>query len=472
MMKSFKDKLKTFKLSRFKMMAVVLVFVLLGYNSSTSYISYCSAQGPLPYLPSPPVMGAFCPTTWCSPTTPCVLANAAQGHHTDLADDLEDRLTTASENIEEWIKTIVDGMVLAVLRRFDEMELEMIDWWKTMWNYGLLPNMQSQTAELNTASSEQSKTFQSSIDAVEQGQTAEAYVKNEVEDARVHRPAEETCVAATQASGFGRAAAFSKAVRKSIQKRTSDRDLGNTGVVGEKGNAEVTQLRTQIYEENFCDAADNAGRNNCAATNNPLYANADTQVTQRIYNALTIDITDDPANPADDSAVEQLALDAMVDNMMGVVSADPMTAKVLASAPGQEQWLARRSYVARTNAIRSVPQLGIGWRMPGSMMGQWVKELREDSNIPLGEISENPSYREIVHAVAIDRFNSGKYANKMITDRNAVEMEKLTLNAFYLMQLRDYYELLERQALMLSVQVAILSDQVTLNDVENGRAFK
>lgn len=461
MMKSFKDKLKTFKLSRFKMMAVVLVFVLLGYNSSTSYISYCNAQGPLPYLPSPPVMGAFCPTTYCSPTTPCVLSNAAQGHHTDLADDLEDRLTTASENIEEWIKTIVDGMVLAVLRRFDEMELEMIDWWKTMWNYGLLPNMQSQTAELNTASSEQSKTFQSSIDAVEQGQTAEAYVKNEVEDARVHRPAEETCVAATQASGFGRAAGFSKAVRKGMQKTTTDRGTGKTGVVGEKGAAELTLNRALTYEENFCDPDDNSGQNNCSATTNLAYANADTQVTKRIYSALTINIDDDP--------IEQVMLDTLVDNMIGVVAVEPMTAPVLESGTGQGQLMDRRSYVARMNAIRSVPQLGIGWRMPGSMMGQWVAELRGDSNIPLGEVSDNPSYREIVHAVAIDRFNSGKYANKMITDRNAVEMEKLTLNAFYLMQLRDYYDLLERQALMLSVQVAILADQVTPLNVESSK---
>lgn len=462
MMKSFKDKLKTFKLSRFKMMAVVLVFVLLGYNSSTSYISYCNAQGPLPYLPSPPVMGAFCPTTYCSPTTPCVLANAAQGHRNTLANNLESRLTTASQNIETWIKTIVDGMVLAVLRRFDQMELEMIEWWETMWNYGLLPNMQSQTAQLNTASTEQSKTFQSSIDAVEQGQVAQAYVKNEVEDARVHRPAEETCVAATQASGFGRAAAFSKAVRKGMQKASSDRGLGNTGVAGAEGSAELTQARALVYEENFCDPADNGGQNNCSVTTNPAYANADTQVTKRIYNALTINI--------DDAPIEQLMLDTLVDNMVGVVAAEPVTETVMQTGIGQGQWLDRRSYVARMNAIRSVPQLGIGWRMPGSMMGQWVEELRGDSNIPLGEVSDNPSYREIVHAVAIDRFNSGKYANKMITDRNAVEMEKLTLNAFYLMQLRDYYELLERQALMLSVQVAILSDQVSVLDVASSKS--
>ena len=74
--------------------------------------------------------------------------------------------------------------------------------------------------------------------------------------------------------------------------------------------------------------------------------------------------------------------------------------------------------------------------------------------------SPPPSYKEILHAISMDRFNSGKYAMSMIAEESEIEMEKLILSTFHLMQLRDYYELLERTALVLAVQVSIRADQI------------
>ena len=47
----------------------------------------------------------------------------------------------------------------------------------------------------------------------------------------------------------------------------------------------------------------------------------------------------------------------------------------------------------------------------------------------------------------------------MVSDPLVVEREKLALDAIYLMQLRDYYELLERQAATLAIQVSTLAEQ-------------
>ena len=56
------------------------------------------------------------------------------------------------------------------------------------------------------------------------------------------------------------------------------------------------------------------------------------------------------------------------------------------------------------------------------------------------------------------------YAAEMMTDQSKIEMEKLDLSVFYLMQLRDYYELLERTALTLAVQVSVLTDQQSMGN--------
>ncbi len=52
----------------------------------------------------------------------------------------------------------------------------------------------------------------------------------------------------------------------------------------------------------------------------------------------------------------------------------------------------------------------------------------------------------------------------MIADESEIELEKLTLSTFYLMQLRDYYELLEREALTLTVQVSLMAEKIPTPD--------
>jgi hypothetical protein len=333
------------------------------------------------------------------------------------------------------------------------MEEDWISWWQTMWYYNLKPAMQSMTRQINVATTDQSRTFQGGIDAVEEAQTSAEYQETEYEAHRTFRVSDQVCVAGTNAGGLGRASEFAKGMRKALERQSRERGLNLRGTPAANGMAAAERLRHEEYEALFCDP--NGGANPCAG--DPAYYNADTETTRRIYNDLTIDVDDDP------KVME--TVEALMDNMTGSSSTEAIQQQAIETAAGQEKFLKRRSFLARHAALRSVPRLIVGWRMPGSGMGTWVKQLRNDAGIPDSHISDNPSYREIIHAMSIDRFNSGKYANGMITDQSSIEMEKLLLSSFYLMQLRDYYDLLERQALALAVQVAVMADAVPMPDM-------
>jgi len=245
--------------------------------------------------------------------------------------------------------------------------------------------------------------------------------------------------------------------------------------------------RNEAYEAAFCDPAANGGANVCGATPSPAeFHNADTQITKFIYNKLTIPVDDDTPttvvryNVVDPSSpipmnrgdVYDRAIKENYENLIGVPMANPLKPEVAAGPQGRETILNRRDYLAKYNALRSVPQLIIGDRMPGSQLGTWIQELRQEAGIPISEISENPSYREVLNAIAVDRFNSGKFANGLQMERAGVEMEKLSMGTFYLMLLHDYHKLLERQALTLAVQVSVLADDVKMPRIDNLRPVK
>jgi hypothetical protein len=213
------------------------------------------------------------------------------------------------------------------------------------------------------------------------------------------------------------------------------------------------------YRETFCDPNSNGGHNRCLTTI-PKFRNADVRPMKFIYSALTI-----PVDPADNDTVPEngqrmaRTVNAIINNMVGVPAMDPIPESALKSPAGKSTFMQRRSYLARYAAIRSVPNLVASWRMPGSQMGDWINQIENKAGADPDTLSKNPSYKEIMHAISVDRFHDGAYAAKMLTEDNKVQLEKLNISVFYLMQLRDYYELLERTALTLAVQVSLLAEE-------------
>ncbi len=445
---------KSFRPGRKSLAAFFLIMFIFGYQTFSFGLSISVIETQCKY-------GCFLPPPLpqvCECAFPGTTSNLAQSVITEFAAEM----AASAAAVELAVNRLTDNMVSTLLQGINNVELDMIDWWENMWETGLLPAMQAMTAQLNVATADQSRVMQSMTDSGNLTETRLVRQDSEIQDHRTFRASETTCTEATVSGGTGRSSTFARAMRGGWERENLDAGINTASSAGASSAASTLNLRFDAYKNIFCDPGGNGGNNNCNSTN-PAYYNADTQPSKFIYNRLTTDVTD----PNLAAAVE-----AINNNLAGVVAMDPIPLGALQSAPGQETFLGRRAYLARHAAIRSVPQLISGWRMPGSQMGKWIKSLRQDAGVPDSRISDNPSYREIIHAATVDRFNSGKYAISMTADNNEVEREKLTLDVFYLMQLRDYYELLERTALTLAVQVSIMTDQQPLPDINSQRLQK
>jgi hypothetical protein len=495
--KGAQQKKKSFGLPRpagHKFLIVVfMAMFLLGYNLTLSQIQPCSAQisppgalppnlTQLPGPPAPPNVGvSACPAPSCEP------AGTSAGLTEALIADFLEKLDTAAVTLETFLW---NAIILTLNSEYDQLiwlEREMISWWQTMWYYNLLPGLQNITRELNVAIAMQALQLESNADVTASLQTDLAFSKHGIEDHAIS-PGEQVCVAATAGGGFTRSTAFSKEMRlvweqNSVAAGLNDTALPgnpppppNAALPGASSAAGTDQKRYHDWQDIFCDPQSNGGMNvPCGASvglNPPLY-NADVLPVKYLFNNLTIAV--DNTNP--EGQQQETAVEDLIDNMVGVPAMDAIIPSALSSPTGRQGYMMRRSYLARYAAVRSVPDMIAGWRMPGSspagsQMGQFIDDLRESGDIPVGSTSKDPSYKEVMHALSVDRFNSiadpnhnaSPYAMGMMTDPTKVEMEKLDLSVFYLMQLRDYYELLERTALTLAVQVSLLTDQQSMSN--------
>ncbi|MFH1158403.1 MAG: hypothetical protein V1721_05910 [Pseudomonadota bacterium] len=454
---------------------VFLAMFLAGYGVTASSVRQSHAQF-IPVPPAPAVAGSVgcpcnsmmvcvaCGTVVCChchvdpAIDSCVSSGTSNTLATWLANALQTCLTAAQLALVGFIDATDTALTEAMLTR---IEYDFIYWWQTMWYYNLKPSLQNMVDQLNVSYAGQSLALHDAIDATATAENVLSLQKRGLEDHRNLRPSDNTCVAATESGGLGRATMFARAMRKGWQDESLVYGLNTQGMnVLSMGQTEAR--RYAAYKAIFCDPNANGGHNGLCTAINPVYFNADVQPTKFIYNNLTIDM-----DPVDDPLGEMArTVETINSNLVGVPSADVILPGALGSASGQALFLDRRSYLARHGAIRSVPQLITGWRVPGGgrdpLTGQWVKELRTAGGASATDLSENPSYKEIMHAMTVDRFNSGRYAAGLIINESAIELEKLTLDALYLMQLRDYYELLERTALTLAVQVSIMSEQVAV----------
>lgn len=454
------------------MIVVVALGFASGYNSMISYNNACIAQvtqGPVT------VTGGMCA---CCKTciTPCEISGTASLTRTSVYSAFSLAIIAAANYLEYWLAMHVDGMVQNLIEKVNDIEKNMIMWWSTMWHYNLNPGLRAMTVQMNTANTDLNKTYQASVDAEHETQYNTIVMRNESRTSRVVR--DNVCPPAGLTGGAGRGKTFARAMRRGWQKQAIDTGANVVGAEGASGVAEYIAARADAYEAAFCDPDANGGGNVCGPNVPPEFYNADTEITKFVYNKLTIPVDDatmpappvtrpnpaDPANPIQMSTgdIYERALKENMENLMGEPAMDPIPVSAATSPQGRETVLRRRDFQAKYNAVRSVPKYIFSQRMPGSQLGQWITEIRQEAGIPVSEISENPSYREVLNAITVDRFNTGKFANGLQMERAGVEMEKLTMNTFYLMLLRDYHDLLERQALTLAVQVSLMAEDVSL----------
>lgn len=465
-----------FWLKASRIVLLCLIFAC-AFLVSDAAISTARAQETIPeVVPRPPgfsVSGGVCTPHGCCRCTPrnrrcCPVSCEAPGRGrqaaTRIFNAFRATLLAKAPPLEAYEKDEVDNTIAVLLTRLNQVELDLIEWWKTLWWYNLRPSLQDSVDQTATALADQNRMLGAASDAENMNKTLLHVASNDIDDHRALGASENICVAASSAGGFGRAEAFSHAMRQSWQNDLQASANNKKGAPGATGRDGITKHLSSVFETTFCNPDDNAGRNICGAKVSPEFYNADVSVNKYLYNSLTIPVDQDPTYAA--------AVERIIENLTGTAVGEPISGNTLKTAEGQELWLQRRSYIARKNAVRSVPTAIASERMPGSRLGEQIKELRIAAGVPESQVSANPSYHEIMHAVSVDRFNSGQYAAGLLTDENKIEMEKLTLDTFYLMQLRDYYELLERTALTLAVQVSLMADTAPDPDAKAARPLR
>lgn len=510
-LQALRDKWVKFRWGGLSLFSLAVAVFLAGHFTMDSYISTCRAQipRPPPTTTSTPVIGGFCYLATPNPACtgfPCegdttsedsVDAIWPRFHDTlvELASSSPDYTATergggthvSGTGLEGFADGIVDAMLFSLMDRLNDIELGYIDWFETMFFYNLKPAMMDMTDQVNSGTADQTRTFQASQDAEDSDRVNVGHMTQQTSDAAKLRLSENgACVGTGSSGGSQRQYNLAREAKKSFQKETTFNDaLNRRGGAGAKGRAAKAATRSALYEGLFCSATANDGDAACTATPVPGAANADILPSKTIYGSLTIPMHDNtpvggtpPPGITNRGDVYEAATKELVNNMTGDPTLEPIPPEALRGAQGIEAFIERRPYAARMAAVRSVPQLGITWRTPGTRLSQMVQELRNEGGTPgtacatttaagnegeACEISNNPSYKEVMHAISVDRFTTGRYANDMTTSESDIEMEKLTIESFYLMQLRDYYELMERMALTLSVQVAVMAEQVPVN---------
>ncbi len=395
------------------------------------------------------VVQGFCPPAGPScPPQACVVAAQVNNAASTLEQRLEQNLEDSADNIENHIADEIDDMVEAIIDRIDLMETNLQTWWETWYWYDFRPTFSDIAQQINTRQSDQERNFGSFMDAQNQVLIQQEQQLLNEEAHRTHRYSENNCVVMGNTGGQPRINHIARQMRGAWERRHQERGL-NVDVPGpndEFGPGAQQQRRWNAYVNVFCDPDNNNGKNGGACAAAGTQPNADIKSASTLFDPLTIDVTD---------ADTEVALDALVENLVGPVQAGLVARDTLNNPTGQDKLIQKRSYIARKSVARSVPDLIASWRMPGSQMAAFVSQIRQEADAQPEDISANPSYKELMHAMTVDRFMTGQYGLTLIDEPENIERERIILGAFYLMQLRDYYELLERMALTLAVQVAM-----------------
>ncbi|MCE9507096.1 MAG: C40 family peptidase [Alphaproteobacteria bacterium] len=109
-------------------------------------------------------------------------------------------------------------------------------------------------------------------------------------------------------------------------------------------------------------------------------------------------------------------------------------------------------YVTPLDSGQEIPLL------PPQSPGANVSEIRVKAGIPVDEVSENPSYNEIMLAMTKERFLNPEYFIQMQGNTGSIKQEQTSVNAYITMQYQDIYRLQEQINALLAARASLKFD--------------
>lgn len=334
------------------------------------------------------------------------------------------------------------------------LEMNFISSLESWWAYDYRPALQDMTGQLNTAMVDETRNLASFEDADLQQTRQTEFQDRLLERHRNTQPSEDMCVVGTLAGGFSRSNSFARAIRQASERDNSSNLSNSAGSRYEFGELQAIDYQWDRYCSFLADPQDNGGETGCG----PLLSvtesrNADVEPTRFLFDNHTIDVTEPHFNAA---------LEALKENLVNVTPPPRISPESLTGVEGRQEMLNKRSYIARKNAARSTIEYIASLRMPtvsAQNYANLINQVRTNANIPISNLNEKISYRELLHILSTEQFTSGRYNLDRIGQIRNAEREGLTLSVFYLMLLREKYEIMERGVMSLAIQTAIEIDR-------------
>lgn len=92
---------------------------------------------------------------------------------------------------------------------------------------------------------------------------------------------------------------------------------------------------------------------------------------------------------------------------------------------------------------------------PPKPVGQTIREIRERAGVDPANISDNPSYNEIMLAMTKERFLDPDYYTRMQAEIGALQQERASVKAYITMQLQDIYTLQEQINVLMAARASM-----------------
>lgn len=328
------------------------------------------------------------------------------------------------------------------------------------------------TKQLSVALLDETAKIGSVMDAENQIRAQKVLQKHEQWSRLAHLPSDLVCSPASGTLGFPSKEATMRAVARafsyemtkklsSLITETAQADPG-LGVVKSalaaaqpKGPVPDIEFRWKEHLAKYCEPGENRGKIPCASSGE--WTDTDALIGKMVLNQITINDIGDPNY--------QAALKAMQRNLFEPVFPDPIPKKTLNEVSGLQATAARRAERARRNTAYDMFIGAVARRTPDISMYEWNQTLRLAAGISDGDISETPSYNELMQTFTQARYMAPDYFIKI--GGNKPQFEEIVQKTGLLMQLRDEYELTETMAMMYAAQLGMALDRSRANTAGN-----
>ncbi|MCK5556584.1 MAG: hypothetical protein KAI76_10120 [Alphaproteobacteria bacterium] len=334
----------------------------------------------------------------------------------------------------------------------EQAGIYLINWWNTQF----LPTLRQMTGQLYAARVDQSRQIGSLIDAQSVNRVAHLEQELQLRSQKNNLPSEMVCVAGSYSAALSQTMRISGALTKGFKMDLMARAEGAIGSSSERGVGADQYLRWARYCTEFHDPLNNNGIGiapNCLA--HPLSPGAVPNGDIDIEGFLLKD-TINMSSP-DEYATSV----AMLQNLVQPTIREKIPNNAINTPTGHEAIIMMQHLEAVTNVSAHTVAEILSRRagIPAAFaLPPLLRDIRIKAGVDPTQVSNNPSYNEIMLAMTKERFLNPEYFVRIHEDIGAIKQEQASVNAYINLQMQDIYRMQEQINLLLAARASLKFD--------------